>query len=891
MSRLRLIYTYLYSLLRKSRVEREMDEELRFHIRMRMQENIDHGLPPEEARYEALRRFGNFEHIKDLCRDVRGGSMIETLLQDLRFGIRRMLKNPGFTVVATLSLALGIGANTAIFSLVNTVLLRPLPVARPEELLSVFPMARDNSVQAFSYLNYVDFRDRNEVFTGLLLSRFAPMSFSRDDNNERIWGYIVSGNYFDVLGVQAARGRTFLPEEDRTRLAHPVAVVSHGCWQRRFNGDPALVGKSITLNGHNFTVVGIAPEGFLGTEIAYTPEVWVPLMMQEWIEPGNDYLDRRGAQNLFATGRLKPGVSRAQAEASLNILAQQLGAEYPDTNEGQSILLTPPGLIHPILRAPVIGFTGALMAAVGLILLIACANLANLLLARASERRKEIAVRLALGASRVRLIRQLLTESLLLSLAGGVLGFLLAFWAVDFVDKFKPQIDFPLTISLKLDARVFGFSLLISLLTGVLFGLVPALQSTRTELVPALKDATAQGHYRRSRLRSGLVIAQVALSLILLIVAGLVVRTLQHLQAMGPGFDPENALTMSVDLGLQGYDKARGQQFYRQVTERIQSLPGAQSVALANFIPLSLNYNSITVYIEGQEPARGANVPTVMDATVGPNYFSTMDIPLVAGRDFSEQDNESVPLVAIVNETFARRFFPGLNSMEEALGKRFSHKSAGGPFIQIVGIARDGKYFSIGEDPRPFIYFSLTQYYESTAILLVRTSSDPKTMIGAIRSEVQKLDRNLPVYDVRTLTEHMGLSLFPARIAATLLGGFGLLALTLAAIGVYGVMSYSVAQRTHEIGIRMALGARPRDVLQLVIRQGMTLALIGLVIGLLGALTLTRLMSSLLYGVSATDAGTYLVISLLLAIVVLVACYVPARRATKVDPMIALRYE
>ncbi|MGB7922147.1 MAG: ABC transporter permease [Pyrinomonadaceae bacterium] len=891
MSRLRLIYTSLYSLLRKGRVEREMDEELRFHIQMRMQENIERGAPPEEARYEALRRFGNFEQIKDMCRDVRGGSMIETLLQDLRFGIRRMLKNPVFTIVATLSLALGIGANTAIFSLVNTVLLRPLPVARPGELLSVFPMARDNSVQAFSYLNYVDFRDRNEVFSGLLLSRFAPMSFSRDDNNERIWGYLVSGNYFDVLGVEAARGRTFLPEEDRTRLSHPVAVVSHGCWQRRFGGDQALVGKSITLNGHSFTVVGIAPEGFFGTEIAYTPEVWVPLMMQEWIEPGNNYLDKRGDQNLFATGRLKPGVTRAQAEASLNILARQLGEEYPDTNEGQSIMLTPPGLIHPILRAPVISFTGALMGAVGLILLIACANLANLLLARATERRKEIAVRLALGASRLRLIRQLLTESLLLSCAGGALGFLLAFWAVDFVDKFKPQIDFPLTLNLKVDARVFGFSLFVSLLTGVLFGLVPALQSTKTELVPALKDATSQGSYRRSRLRNGLVIAQVALSLILLIVAGLVVRTLRHLQTMGPGFDPENALMMSVDLGLQGYDKTRGQQFYRQVTERVQALPGTRSVSLANFIPLSLNYNSTSVYVEGQEPARGANVPTVMDATVGLNYFSTMDIPLVAGRDFSAQDNEGVPLVAIVNETFARRFFPGPNPVEGALGKRFAYRSAAGPFVQIVGIAGDGKYFSIGEDPRPFIYFPLLQNYESNAILLVRTTSDPKSMIGAIRSEVQKMDRNLPVYDVRTLTEHMGLSLFPARIAATLLGAFGLLALSLAAIGVYGVMSYSVAQRTHEIGIRMALGARPRDVLRLVVQQGMMLALIGLVIGLLGALTLTRLMSSLLYGVSATDAGTYLVISLLLAIVVLIACYVPARRATKVDPMIALRYE
>jgi predicted permease len=892
MSRLKLIHTYLHDLLRKNLIEQEMDEELRFHIRMRTQENLERGLTPEEARREAERRFGNFEHIKDRCRDVRGGSMIETLIQDLRFGLRRMLKTPAFTTIAILSLALGIGANTAIFSLVNTVLLRPLPaVAQPAQLVSVFPVGKDDSVQAFSYPNYLDFRDRNEVFSGLLVSRFVPLSLSHDGNNERVWGYLASGNYFDVLGVRAVQGRTFLPEEDRTRLSHPVAVLSYGCWQRRFGGDAALIGKSITLNGHDFTIIGVAPEGFAGTEIAYTPELWVPVMMQEWIEPGNNYLDRRSNQNMFATGRLKPGVSAAQAQASLNILSEQLGKEYPDTNEGQTITLTPPGLIHPILRGPVIGFTGVLMAIVGLVLLIACTNLANLLLARATERRKEIAVRLALGASRLRLIRQLLTESLLLSLAGGALGFLLAFWAVGFVAHFKPQIDFPLTIDLKIDARVFLFSSLVSLITGLLFGLVPALQATKTDLVPALKDATSQGRYRRSRLRNGLVVAQVALSLIMLIAAGLVVRALQHLQATSPGFDPANALTMSIDPGLQGYDKARGQQFYRQLIERVQSLPGVQSASLADFIPLSLNYNSIDVYVEGQEPARGANVPTVMDASVSLNYFATMGIPIIEGRDFREQDDESAPMVAVVNETFARKFFPGPNPIQDAIGRRVGYGSTTRKYMQIIGVARDGKYFSIGEDQRPFIYFSMLQDYESNAILLVRTSSDPKALIPSVRGEVQMLDAKLPIYDVKTMTEHMGLSLFPARIAASLLGGFGFMALLLAAIGIYGVMSYSVAQRTHEIGIRMALGARPRDVLQLVLQQGMALAMIGLIIGLFGALILTRLMASLLYGVSTTDAETFFVISLLLTAVVLLACYVPARRATKVDPIVALRYE
>jgi predicted permease len=869
-----------------------LEEEIRSHIELETQENVEDGMSQEEARLAALRAFGNVALAKEDSRMIWGFRSIETIWHDLRFGLRRMAKSPAFTTVAILSLALGIGANTAIFSLVNTILLRPLPVAHPEQLVSVFPVSKDATVQAFSYPDYKDFRDRNEVLSGLYVTRFAPMSLSHDGNNERIWGYLVSGNYFDVLGIEAAKGRTFLPEEDQTPLSHPVAVISHGCWQRRFGADPSVIGKDIILNGHTFNVVGITPEAFNGTEIAYTPEIWVPMMMQEWIEPGYvKWLDRRDIQNIFATGRLKPGVSMTQAESSLNLLAEQIGKEFPETNEGQTVTLTPPGLIHPILRGPVIGFTWILMALVGLVLLIACTNLANLLLARATERRREIAVRLALGASRLRLLRQLLTENVLLSVIGGALGFLLAVWISSLIKAFRPPIDFPLSINLEIDARVFSFTLLASLLTGLFFGLMPALQATKPDLIPALKDSTSAGAFRRSRLRNAMVIAQIALSLVILIAAGLVVRTLQYLQTMSPGFNPENAITMSVDLGLQGYDKPRGQQFYRQLFERVQSLPGVKSMSMADFIPLSLNYNSYNIYVEGEAPVRGANVPTSMDAFVWLNYFSTMNIPLVAGRDFSESDTEESPKVVIVNETFARRFFPGPNPVESAIGKRVSTKGPEGPFVQIVGVAKDGKYFSIGETPRPFIYFSMLQSYSPSAILLVRTSSDPKAMIPSIRNEVQKLDRALPIYDVKTMAEHMGISLFPARVAATLLGGFGLLALILAAIGVYGVMSYTVAQRTREIGIRIALGARPPDVLRLVVQQGMILAGAGILIGLGVSLGLTRLLSSLLYGVSSTDAITYLGISSLLTVVVLLACYLPARRATKVDPMVALRYE
>ena len=813
-----------------------------------------------------------------------------TVLQDLRFGFRRLLKRPGFTLVAMLSLALGVGANTAIFSLINTVILRPLPVADAKSIVSVAVLGKNDSILAFSHANYVDFRDRNEVLSGLIVHRFAPMSLSREGNNERIWGYLVSGNYFDVLGVEAVRGRTFLPEEDRTRNSHPVAVVSYGCWQRRFGADPSLIGKDIILNGHTFNVIGIAPEGFKGTELIYTPDVWVPLMMVDWIEPGSDWINGRDSQNLFATGRLKPGINVEQAEASLNVLATQLGKEYPDTNEGQTINLIPPGLIIPSLRGAVVSFAWVLMAAVGLVLVIACTNLAGLLLARATERRKEIAIRLALGANRSRLVRQLLTESVLLSVLGGAAGLVLAFWIVDLIVAFKPPIDFPLTIDLKMDWRVMVFSLLVSLVTGVIFGLMPSLQATKPDLVSALKDTTAQAGYRRSRMRSGLIVAQIALSLVLLIAAGLVVRALLA-QSMNPGFDTENGLTMSVDLGLQGYDEARGRRFQRQVVERVGSLPGVRAATIADFIPLSLNYSSNNIFVEGQEPVRGANVPTAMVSRVGLNYFDTLGISLLKGRDFSEQDNQATPRVVIVNETFARQFFPGANPIEDAVGKRVSFSSIEGPFMQIIGVVKDGKYFNIAEEPRPFIYSSLLQVYSSTTILIARTASDPKTMIASVRSEVQRLDENLPIFDVKTMTEHMKLSLFPTRIAAAMLGGFGLLALTLAAIGIYGVMSYSVAQRTREVGIRMALGAQAGDVLKLVVKQGMILVSTGVVIGLGAAFLLTNLMSSLLFGIGPTDPLTFIVIPLILTGVTLGACFMPARRATRVDPMIALRHE
>ena len=629
------------------------------------------------------------------------------MLKELRYAGRALLQRPGFSLVAVLTLMLGIGANTAIFSLVNTVLLRSLPIERPHEVLAMNMRREDDSMSAMSYPNYVDFRDRNEVLAGLLVYRFVPLSLSRSGNNERIWGYEVSGNYFDVLGVKPIHGRTFLPEEDKTRLTHPVVVLSYLGWQRRFGGDPAIVGKDILINNHQFRVIGVAPEAFKGTEQVYEPELWLPVSMMAWAEPGSNWVDHRSDNNLFAIARLKPEITAPQAEASLNILAQQLAKEYPDSNEGQSVKLGPPGFIIPELRGAVVSFTWVLMAAVALVLLVTCTNLAGLLLARATDRRREIAIRLAMGASRGRLIRQLLTESLLLSIVGGAAGVFLAIWIVKGLLAFKPPIDFPLSIDLALDWRVLLFSLGVSLVAGTVFGLAPALQSTRPNLLNALKDTSAQGGAGRTRLRSVLVVAQIAISLIVLVAAGLVVRTLQQLQTMNPGFDPRNALTMSFDLGLQGYDDARGQQFYRQVVERVRALPGVKSAAVSSYTPLSLNYNSRSIYIEGAPIERAAMLPSSMNASVGPRYFETMATPIVAGREFSGQDVEKSEQVAVVNETFVHRYMPAVSSPAEAVGKRFSFGDASGPFMRIVGVAKDGKYFNIAEDPRAFVWTAM----------------------------------------------------------------------------------------------------------------------------------------------------------------------------------------
>jgi predicted permease len=812
---------------------------------------------------------------------------MQTLFQDLRYGARQLLKRPGFTFLAIFSMALGIGANTAIFSLIDTVLLRPLPVRDASQLVELYGTLHNNADYTIqSYPNYKEYRDRNDVLSGLFAYRMVVTSLSHSGNNQRVWGYLVSGNYFDVLGVKPALGRAFLPEENQTPSSHPVAILNYGTWQRRFGSDPAIVGQTISLNNRAYTVVGVAPKGFFGTEVAYAPEFWVPLMMSKEIEPGSNYLDSRDSDNLFVVGRLKPGVTRTQAEVALQTITLQLAKDFPAEDAGRGLKLIPPGLFIPDIRNGIFAFSFVLAAVGALVLLLACVNLANLLLARATERRKEIAIRLAVGASRARLVRQLLTESVMLSLLGGAFGILLAAWINRIVGAIKLPMDVALVFDLRLDWRALTFTIVLSLLTGVLFSLLPALQSSKPALVPALKDETSMAGFRRSRLRNTLVVAQITLSLVLLICAGLIVRSLQAAQRMRPGFDPQNAVALSFDVGLQGYDETKGRSFQKEVLERVQALPGVTSAAMTDYLPLSLNYSSTTIYIEGQPPTSSSNLPLAIPLEASPNYFRTMGIP-VRGRDFREDENKTESRVALVNEAFARRFFKG----EEAIGKRFNFTGPDKPFWEIIGVVPDGKYNSLGEEQKIAFYRPLLRDYNTMVTVVARAGSQPERTLAAMRLEVQKLDPTLPIFDAKTLTEHMNIPLFPARMAAGALGSFGVLALVLAAVGIYGVMSYVVAGRTREIGLRMALGAQSSNVRRLILRQGMTLALIGSVIGLIIAFASTRLLKSVLYGVDAMDPMTFIIVTVLLGTVALLACLLPAHRATRVDPMVALRAE
>jgi predicted permease len=882
MSWTRVAAARLRGLFRRDAVEQDIDDELRLHVEMVSAENVRRGMTPADARRAALASFGDVTRVKEAARDVRGGGSMETIIQDVRFGLRMLTKNPGFTVVAVIALALGIGANSAIFSVVNTVLLRPLPYKDPERLVMVFEddsrhgYPRDTPAPA----NYIDWRDQNKVFEGMAAMTELSFNLTGMGEPERLDGRRVSASLFPLLGVEPQLGRRFTPEEDQPGENH-VVILSHALWQRRFGSDAGVIGKTITMNGYSFSVVGVMPSSFQFP--SRDDQFWIPIAFTQ-SEAG-----RRGSHFLQVVARMKPGVTLEQARAEMSTIAARLQQQYPADNTDLGVAIVP---LHEQLVGNIKTALLVLLGAVGFVLLVACANVANLLLARAAGRQKEIATRVALGASRPRLIRQFLTESILLAVIGGATGLLLSVWGVRLLKAFIPP-NISQAKEITVDVKVLLFTLLISLLTGVVFGLAPATQATNVNLNETLKEGgrdSAAGS-RGNRIRGVLVVSEVALSLILLIGAGLLINSFLRLRHVDPGFHTGNLLTMSVAIPPQKYpDREHRSAFYTEMIRRVEALPGVRSAAITSQIPLIKQGDSVGIIVESQPPLAPGQKNIVATRIVSPHYFQTMGIQLLRGRAFGDQDRADSPVVAVISDAMARRYWPG----EDPTGKRICPGKPEKPedWVTVVGVVNDVRQFGLDAELKPQMYLTYQQSgYFSPRHLVVSTNVEPGGLAAAVRGTVWGIDKDQPVSNISTMEEVLSESIARQRFSTLLLGVFGVVALLLAAVGIYGVMSYSVAQRTHEIGIRMALGAQTRDVLKLAVGQGLKLIMIGVAVGLAVSVVLTRVMSSLLFGVSSTDPTTFVVISLVLVSAGVLASYIPARRATKVDPMIALRYE
>jgi predicted permease len=808
-------------------------------------------------------------------------------LNDLRFAFRQLIKAPGFTAVAVLSLALGIGATTTVFCWIQSILFNPLPGADHQEQMVVLTTVRDKEMwDTVSLPDLKDYRELKEVFAGVIGSQITPACLTVGDNSTWIYGQITTADYFDVLGVQPILGRTFLPGEEQAQGGSPVLVLSESFWRRWFNGDPGIVGRSVELNQHPFTVVGVVPAAFHGTMSGLLCDFWAPVSMHREVANFGS-LTHRGDHWLHTQARLQPGVTLAHAQAVADTLAARLEKTYPDTNR-QIRLRVLPFIRAPYGAQPVFGRVLAILLAVSAgVLLIVAANVANLLLARATGRQKEIAIRLAMGASRARLIRQLLTESLLLAAAGGFLGVLCAFWAVDLLMAWMPHTYLPIGLPVAVDVRTLGFTLLVTLATGLIFGLAPALQTSRPELNATLKEGgrgsgLGAAHHR---LRSVLVIGEVALALVLLIGAGLCIKSFHRAQQSNLGLDPNHVLLAGLRIGMNGYSEATGKIFYHRLEERLATLPGVQAVALCSWFPLGFEGGSMhPVTVDGHQRQPGEET-SFQFSIVSPHYFTAMRIPLLAGRDFTDQDDERAPGVAIINETMAKRFWPG----QDPLGRKFKDDWR---YMTVIGVAKAGKYRFVNEPPKCFYYVPYRQgVWDLNLGLCLRTTGDPAALAGVVQQEIHRLDPRVEVWANLPMTDYVQAAFLAPAIASRLLAWLGAVALGLAAMGVYGVMAYVVGQRTQEFGVRMALGAAAGDLLRLVIREGLVMTGIGVAAGLALALAATRPLASFLYGVSPFDPAVFLGVPLLLTGVSVLACWLPARRATKVNPIEALRAE
>jgi putative ABC transport system permease protein len=869
---------------RRKRGMEDLDQDIRDHIERETQDNIERGMPPADARYAALRKFGNMTRVAEETREVWSFVWLEQLLRDVHFGLRMLRKSPGFTTVAVLTLALGIGANTAIFSVVDAVLLRPLPFQDPGRLEDVWVNnPKHGALQKFtSYPEFLDWKKQNSVFASMAVYRETHgATLTGTGDPVRLHAAIVSPDFMDVLGVQPLMGRTFLPEEEVAGKAN-VAILSQDLWRTQFQSDPDIAGKSAAISGKAYRIVGVMARGFQFPILAEPIDLWLPLAAYD-----ASMATQRGVHIYSTLARLRPGISFAQATSQINAVENRLALQYPDNHtpgDGANVSPLLPDLISGSEDALVI-----LFGAVAIVLLIACANVANLLLVRAVGRSREFAVRCALGASRARLVQRLLTESVLLAILAGAFGLLLGYWAIGALVSVGPR-DIPRLAAVHLDAQVFLFTLAVSLVTSVLFGLVPALRTSKTDLSVSLKQRISAGAGKHElRLREALIVSEVALSLISVTAAGLLLRTLSQLESVNMGFDPSHVLTFATDLP-SSYNDARTTAFYDQLLPRLRALPGAKQ--LSAVFPLPFSGTGITTQfdIEGRpsDPASPTNADL---AAAGLDYFRTMHIALLRGRDFLPADGQRGKWVAIVNQAFAKRYFPN----EDPLGKRIKSDAqtsdTPAQMSTIVGVAADIKVESLREDPKPLVFVPIVQLPIGALSVVIRTRQSPGPMMSAIREQVHALEPDALVFRGKTLDQYLSVTLGQPRFSALLLTVFAGLAMLLAMIGLYGAVAYAVSQRTNEIGIRVALGAVPGTVLRLVLGRGLILALTGCAIGLAGAMLLTRLMTSLLFGVSATDPATFAGVAILMAGVAVVACYIPARRALRVDPMVALRYE
>ena len=808
--------------------------------------------------------------------------------QDIRYSLRMLLKAPGYAAIAILTLALGIGANTTIFSWINSALLNPVPgLYKPGEVVSL-ALGTPTQPFGFTYPDLEAVRNGQQSFSGIAACWFAQMSLTGKAKPERVWGMVATANYFDVLGVQPILGRTFLPSEDEKLDGAPVAVISYRLWQTHFGARPDVVGQNIEINKHAYTIVGVTPAVFQGSQTGVRTEIWVPIMMEAQLDARGDLIHDHHNFWLLLFARLKPGVSLAQAQAEMTLRLEPEAKNYPEEHKGKDKVTA-----YPLWRNPwglnmfLSTLLPMLMTIAGLVLLLACANVANLMLVRSVSRRREIAIRMSLGASRWRLVRQLLVESLLLALAGGGLALLITFWTAGSLLKFMPDTDFPLSLTITTDRTVLVATLLIAVLTGVIFGILPALRSSGVAPITVLKEDTgsASGTLRKARLAGGLVVAQISLSLLLLICAGLFIRSVRSAQQIYPGFNSHNVWIASYDLFTAGYSEANGAEFDRQLITRLEALPGVQSVSLGDRMPLGFSGGSTSVKPEGYV-SQPNEVMETQSAIITPNYFKTMQIPILKGRDFTPQDTKSSQRTAIVSEAFVERYWPH----QEALGKQFNSDFTN-EWFTVVGVARDTKVRNLNETPTPFVYLPLYQVYRANITIGARVSGDPVAAGKTIQSAIHELNPDLAMFNVNTLESQQRFASFGQRVAGTFVGAFGLLALILAAVGIYGVTAYTTRQRTHEIGIRMALGASKDDILRLVLGHGLRLTLIGVGLGLAASFALTRYLSGLLLGVTSHDALTFFSVALLLCAVSLFACFIPTRRAMRVDPMVALHYE